>query len=218
VSLNLYNEPLADKSIYGYIEQLRRGLPNAYMFFNSNGDYLNNDVLDELDKLGLNSITVTLHPSKNRHYEEDDRMRHMIKTYKRLGRSLDILDYKRNDFILSKFTHGDLEVKVRTKNWGKYGESRAGAITDLVEKKKRNWPCARPFREFTLFHDGYSYPCCNIFSGLDEEKKYSVGKLSEYTSIFDLYASSAMVEYRKDLFGMGVKNPPCDVCTEPFRC
>jgi hypothetical protein len=216
ISLNLYNEPLSDDSIYNTIKELRDALPLATIFFNSNGDYLTNKVLSKLSLLGVNSIHITLHNLPKEIYSDTMSLKKIHKFYTKLDRNYTIDAKKENQYIRTSFKVNNLFVSVETTNYDDFGESRAGSIENLVDTtKKRDWPCARPYREFTLFSDGHAYPCCQIYAPLDEYKN-SMGSLEECDSIFDLYSSKEMVELRHHLFDYGIKISPCANCSEAF--
>jgi len=42
--------------------------------FNSNGDYVDSDSLNQLTEIGLNALFVTLHPPINKPYQLNDRL------------------------------------------------------------------------------------------------------------------------------------------------
>jgi hypothetical protein len=215
ISLNLYNEPLSDKSIFDTIYKLRQSLPDATIFFNSNGDYLTKEILEKLSNLGLNSIHITLHTLPKEEYSDEKSLIKIKKFYDKLGFDYTIDTQKKDQYIRTSFHFNELFVSIETTNYAEYGESRAGSLDNLVETKKRDWPCARPYREFTLFSNGHAYPCCQIYAPLDNDKN-SVGSLENYNSIFELYCSKGLASLRKHLHGYGTKKSPCDVCTEPF--
>lgn len=48
LSIPLYNEQLADDELLKYVKSLHMELTYCYIWFNSNGDYLTRDLLDEL--------------------------------------------------------------------------------------------------------------------------------------------------------------------------
>ncbi|RKZ66637.1 MAG: hypothetical protein DRQ99_09100 [Candidatus Parabeggiatoa sp. nov. 3] len=75
IVFNLYNEPLADKNIYFKIKQVRKSLPYSFLMFNSNGDYVESDILNQLSQIGLNALFVTLHPPVNKPYQLEDRLK-----------------------------------------------------------------------------------------------------------------------------------------------
>jgi len=215
ICLNLYNEPLSDKSIYDTIYRLREALPVANLFFNSNGDYVTMSVLDKLVEAGLNSINITLHTLPNEPYNNGNSLKKIDKFYNKLNLKYTIDSQKENQYIKTSFKYKNLSIYVSTTNYNEYGESRAGSIDNLVEEVKRSWPCARPYREFTIFSNGEAYPCCQIYAPLDSGKN-SMGSIKNYDSIFELYTSYKLSKLRKHLYGYGIKKSPCDTCTEPF--
>lgn len=217
INLNAYNEPLADDSIYEFIYRLKDVAPMSNIVCNSNGDYVTLDVLKKLQEAGLSALHITLHTPKDVElYDDMERMDCLEKFYKRLGISMQIEEHLKNRFIKTQFQVSNLTVRVWTQNFNVLGVSRGGTVKHLVKTEKRTWPCARPFREIVINHDGHCYPCCNIFSPLDEGRKFSVGTVANSGSIFNLYVSSKLVGFRHGLFGYGEKHSPCDTCIEPF--
>ncbi len=214
ISLNLYNEPLSDNSIFDTIKYIRKYLPRAIIFFNSNGDYVTKDILEKLVVCGLNSINITLHVSPTSSYNDRDSEIALEKFYSKLNMDFKIDSRKDNEYIRTSFSLKNLKVSVVTSNYGEYGESRAGSISNLINNRVRNWPCARPYREFTIFSNGHAYPCCQIYAPLDNLKN-SLGDLKN-NNIFEIFSSKIMVDLRKHLFDYSNKKNPCSKCTEPF--
>jgi MoaA/NifB/PqqE/SkfB family radical SAM enzyme len=234
VILNLYNEPLADYDfLCKRISEIRDNIPNAKISFNSNGDYITNDKLSQLSELGVSSIFITLHPSANVKYEDEDRLSHFKNFFKRLNREYSIEDFITNRHFSSHFLVNSLIVEVMANNHELYGNSRGNALDldsyhtqeeiwsfegkelNLVKlDEDRQWPCTRPFREFTVYHTGEVYPCCNIFADLDVDKKNAVGNVGDGFSIFELYASAKLANYRLDLIDHSEKKIPCNTCFE----
>jgi hypothetical protein len=232
IILNLYNEPLADYDfLYKRISQTREKIPNAKISFNSNGDYVTNDKLSQLSELGVSTIIVTLHPGANVKYEDENRLSHFRDFFKRLNREYSIEQFKANQHISSRFWVNSLMVEVLANNHEVYGNSRGGLLDmgsnstqgevwnskgkelDMVTHgQTREWPCTRPFREFTVYHTGEVYPCCNIFADLDTDKKHAIGTVGDGMSIFELYSSGKLASYRLDLIDHSEKKMPCDTC------
>ena len=215
LSFNLYNEPLASKkNLYSKLEYARTYLPNARLIFNSNGDYLDIEALDNLAKIGVTSINITLQTKGE--YIHLDKQKELKAFYSKLKKNLEITSDVSDKHIKSHFYHNRLRVDVSCINYDEFGHSRSGAIEYLKVKEKRNYPCARPFRELTIFHDGFVYPCCNIMSDLDPDKKMAIGHISQCESIYSLFASKMLQSFRRDLFSFGIKKSPCDDCSERF--
>jgi len=216
ICFNLYNEPLADENIYLRIEQVRKSLPNSFLMFNSNGDYVDSNSLNTLSELGLNALFVTLHPPIDKFYRLDDRMKDFQKFFKKIG--LDISKYEisaplENGHIESNIDWNGMRLRIMANNWLKYGNSRAGAINFLNASTARIFPCVRPLREFTISYNGNVFPCCQFFPDSIENQKYIINNVS-FKSIFEIYASHVLAKWRKNLFTFGEKSIPCDNCKD----
>lgn len=215
ISLNLYNEPLADEFIFHVIGEFRKHLPRAILSFNSNGDYVSVGTLKKLSSFGLNSIHITLHTLPHETYSDSSSLLKIKKFYKKLNVKPKIDSEKENEYIRTSFNYENLEISVETTNYDEFGDSRAGLIETLIDTQQRDWPCARPYREFFIFSNGYIYPCCQVYPPLDNGEK-AIGSLKQSSSIFDIYTSRKLVALRKHLFGYGIKKAPCAQCSEPF--
>ena len=216
ISLNLYNEPLSDNSIFQSVLYIRNRLPRAIVSFNSNGDYITEEILEKLALIGLDNIHITLHTTPNEIYSDTLAEKKLEDFYKKINQVFKIESQKVNEYIRTSFKYKNLHVSIATSNYAKFGESRAGILSDLIEKDiLRNWPCGRPYREFTIFSNGHVYPCCNIYAPLDNYVN-SIDEITHNNDIFQIYTSRKMVDLRKMLFDYSEKLVPCDKCTEPF--
>lgn len=215
ISLNLYNEPLLDKKLADKIFTIRKYLPTAHIGFNSNGDFLRLPLLKELSKSGLNHICVTLHPLPNVNQDNTIIQRRLHKLLERLEYSgfdeeLDISFIESNS-SLSCYVEG-VRILIQWPDWRKEGTNRGGTLqSNTVQVSKRTSPCARPFREFTIFYDGNVQPCCESF----HDNKFNlenVGNISNQ-NIFDLYTSKKLNQMRRSLYDFSEKAGICSECT-----
>lgn len=208
IVFNLYNEPLADKNIYSKIKQVRKNLPNSFLMFNSNGDYVDTDVLNNLSEIGLNALFITLHPPINKSYKLDDRLQDFQKFFKKINISkVKISEPLENGHIESNIDWNGMRLRIMANDWSKYGNSRAGTVNSLNASETRTSPCVRPLREFTISYNGDVFPCCQFFPDIEENQKYIIDNVSS-TSIFTIYASNILAKWRKILFTFGNKQPP----------
>lgn len=218
VSLNLYNEPLLNPQLAEQLGRIRASLPKAYLSFNSNGDALNVRRLRELVAAGLNALCVTLHP---RPYErlspEDilDRLTRLLgKLDHRLEDDVDLADVIATRTRLSFRCQG-ADISVQWPDWNTLGGSRGGEVVALdFGKPVRTQPCVRPFREFTIYHDGTVTPCCEVF--YDGTKRQNVvGRIGTEPGahdIFSLYASGRLNAFRRSVFDYSDKFGVCKHC------
>ncbi len=210
ISLNLYNEPLANKTFFvKKMALIKKFLPKTILQTSSNGDYVRNkDFLHELGKNGLNKLKITLHPPKNKTWEHK-----MMKNY--LERYLKRLDlYSDSNFpddLHCYIKIGKLFLTIQCPDWANNGNNRGETVSVKKKVFNRTKPCVKPFREFTIFEDGSVTQCCEAFYD-KTYKENSIGKINKKNSIFDLYSSKVLSRIRLELFGWSVKSGICSSC------
>ena len=59
-------------------------------------------------------------------------------------------------------------------------------------------PCFHPNMQVSIDYDGIYTLCCNIRSDVKEHKDYLIGNV-ENNSIFELFTSDKIIEFRKSL-------------------
>lgn len=164
ITLSLYNEPFADQAFFlEAVKLVREKLPKAIIWTNSNGDYLTPSLLQKVALAGLNNLRVTIHPPKGRPFEPPRENRALELFLKKIG----MLDTDNSSVASSREVCGrigDFYLVVQIIDWQQEGNSRGGAANKvgnvLVE---RSYPCVKPFREFTVFHDLSVTQCCDAF-------------------------------------------------------
>ena len=94
----------------------------------------------------------------------------------------------------------------------KTGTYRGGSLTtgDIIDRKS---PCTIPIRAVYVDYDGSMVPCCDIRSDFEKHKNFIVYKLTPENSIFEGYANSRLVEWRRELTRFGDKKFPCNGCS-----
>ena len=210
-SLNLYNEPLADKNFGLYIKYIRKNLPLSVIQTNSNGDFINIDALSKLEKYGLNKIKITLHMPRNKKYCQDYLRQSLTKFAKRIGFRL---TKKHINKIGLVFKINKLFVIVQSPDWIKEGNNRGGSIDTIKVYKNRISPCVKPFREFTIYHNGKVTPCCDIFNNNNyNEHVIDSIDMNDVNSIFKIYSNNNLSQWRKHVFDWSSKEGPCATCS-----
>ena len=95
----------------------------------------------------------------------------------------------------------------------KFGNDRGGVI-DVEHKVMRMAPCPHPVSFFYVMYNGDIMPCCHINPDIPSMKSYIIGNIGNFSSIFDAYANSSLVEWRCALTSTGPKGLPCTWCTD----
>lgn len=208
IALNLYNEPLLDEKLIEHIEMIREKLPECYVQFNSNGDYLTKELLDKLKKAGLNQMLVTLHVSPNQEYEDYDRLGALKNFLKKLGMEKDYgaVKIEKGRNISLDIIENGFRFLIVCNNWTKYGNDRGGTVGEL-SKNGRQTPCVNPFREVNISYDGFFKPCCNVYFG----ENTSFGDINRQ-GVVECYFCGNMIEFRRNMFCFGEKKGWCYSC------
>ena len=212
ISLNLYNEPLADPNFKTYVKKISTELPKSIIFSNSNGDYIKKlDTLKELESCGLKKLKITLHVPKNIKWNKNYLEKSLEKFSKRINFKLQSKHLKN---LKIYFKIGKLLCLVQCPDWFNEGNYRGGSINYNKTLKTRVQPCVKPFREFTIYYDGSITQCCDVYYGKNFED-YKLDKIDEKNtySIFEIYNSIKLSKIRRSLFAWSEKDSVCSNCS-----
>ncbi len=209
ICLNYYNEPLLDPHIIERVKEIKIAT-NGFIHFNSNGDYLNIDILESLIDAGLNKINITLHTLPNEFYSDEQSLEKIKKFYNKLNLAMPQYTINSQSSITTEIKINSFILCVNTVNWSKIGNDRGGTIKQLSISNRTN-PCVRVFREIFFDFLGYSYLCCNIFP----DKNNALGSITNQT-IEEIYAKNYL--WRKILFSYSDKPKPCSTCNDDSMC
>ena len=212
INFTLFNEPLADRIVLERLAAVRAALPRAFIYLNTNGDYLDADYLDELERAGVNQITVTLHAAPGATYDDEGMERRFAIFRRRTGLVLTLREQQPGLARREDGHHGELEVIVWARNFSIVGVDRAGLV-EMPERRVRQAPCDRPFGELAISYDGTVLPCCQFFADSDEHLEHKVGSLAD-SSLAELFASATMATWRRGLLTYGPKGGPCATCAD----
>lgn len=216
ITLNLYNEPFADRSFFiEMVALIRQRLPNVVIWANSNGDYLTPEVLECAAAAGLNKLKVTIHPPRGKGFNAEREHRSLKMFLAKLGISsrANLCHGEEKEFCARM---GNLYLVIQSVDWQMEGNFRGGAASNVGNTIAfRNYPCSKPFREFTIFHDLAVTQCCDAFYDPIQWTKNQLFYVSDFESIFDAYCSPVLAEIRRSLFGHDVKRGICQNCSVP---
>jgi len=188
VSLNLYNEALADPTIFEKIKEVKKRLPQSFVKFNSNGDFLDRETLVRLSDCGLDAIFVSLHPPMNKPYADSDRLKAHQKFYEKIGYHGTIHNCEPGKSIRTDLSFKGMRVLVMSDNWYDTGTSRGGLVENVVKYyQNRREPCWRPFREFIISCEGFVLPCCQIFPDEPTNHKFFLGQCSRAQNLGHIF-------------------------------
>ena len=128
ISLNLYNEPLSDTNLIAKIKRIKQVLPKAFLRFNSNCDFLTPQMLNALEKAGLNYLNITLHTTKANSYSDDESIKKLDRFYAKFDLPKPEYQITPNTAINSSLKFGHLTLVLNTSNYDIYGTDSVGGI------------------------------------------------------------------------------------------
>ena len=214
LNLSGFNEPLADRGILERIALARRLLPGAYLQLNSNGDYLTRSYLEDLRAAGLSDIKISIHRQPKEPYSTEvaaERVRKMaerlrIETYRFASDAA-------GTRCSATFPFEGMSVLMFQSDYEHYGLDRAGLLEGIgLPFKDRTSACIMPIVMFTIHYNGNVMPCCHFVGDNKKHEPYVCGNVRE-RSIFDIYCGEALLGWRRSLFSLERKQPPCDTCS-----
>lgn len=214
--LNSYNEPLADRFILERLCQARAAMPNARLCVYTNGDYLNARYLDELAEAGLNLLSVSIHLSPGESFQALTVLNKFSELSIRIAQPLKFKEIVANRHVLAEVTHPKLAIELRGINYFESGTNRGNLVEGIKMPPPRTSPCYFPFTHFYVGYSGNIVPCCHIRSDAPAHQHYLIGNICEFGSVYQAYASTKAVAWRRHLISSDEKQEPCRSCSVPF--
>ncbi|MBO4473673.1 MAG: SPASM domain-containing protein [Clostridiales bacterium] len=138
LALYANNEPLLDDRIYDFAVMARSYVPDAFIYFFTNGTLLDLEKCRLLAK-SLDRIVID-------NYDDDLTLHDNI---------IPIAEACKSDQDLDK----KVEIHLRKQN--EVLSSRGGQAPNVTKKVRRTFPCVAPFNEFTIHPDGRVSICCD---------------------------------------------------------
>ena len=208
-----YSEPLSCKTITDYVSTARKALPKAHIDIVSNGDYLNSKLLESLATAGLSTLRISIYP-KGYDWNVAAAREQLDKLLQRIDGKAELL-VDSPDRLYWRIPHPVVEIFAEAADLGSLGFDRGQTLDDLVDEKYvRKSPCAMVFNNFTVDFNGAVMPCCNLRSDSPKHTGYVVDVISGNRSIFEVYASKTMSDWRASLARADPKKDPCRTCKQ----
>ena len=208
ILLHLYNEPLADGHIFPYIERVRDRLRGARPGLNTNGDYLDRDMLDRLAAAGLQQLNVSIYGRNPGHFNAE----HIQDRIDTLVSKLGLQPLKASGPLNVLARHGAVSVRLFGQDFSAQGYDRGGLVSVGLQRPRIS-PCASPFKEILIGHDGSVVPCCNIHPGSPEHSAHIVGRVTPDRGILEIFAAEPLAAWRRALLLHAPHQGPCARCT-----
>lgn len=212
ITLNFYNEPMADPVTLEACRELRSALPGASIRMNTNGDYLHKESLEEIRDAGLNHLMISLHVSAVVDWDDEKVKFRAEQIYDRTGRRPDHIDFRPGEFYRALIPFEGMKVEVVQGNYNQFGYNIGGLMRHIPAPTERLSPCDEPFKSMTVTYNGNLTACCRIRGDAEDHKPYVTGNLADYGSIYEAWANDALAGWRRHLLGFNPKAAPCNSC------
>ncbi|MGH3796859.1 MAG: radical SAM/SPASM domain-containing protein [Pseudonocardiaceae bacterium] len=207
-----YSEPLADPITVERVAQARSALPTAHLFVNTNGDYLDRALLEQLFCAGLDELKVMRYLPAGRPFTTDEGARSCEALLTALGLPGRLVTYEPEVIV---YYEADLPwpgaLSVRAESYTLRGCDRGGTLAHLAGER-RLLPCHAPTYELNIDFDGSVVPCCNMRSDAPLHQPYVLGNVTD-TSLADIYFGARARSIRGVVARPSPNLPPCLTCT-----
>ena len=210
ISFSRYNEPLADKIIYKRLLEARTRIPNALLSLNTNGDFLDKDVIKKLYDSGLRNLNIQIYMPINSLHEIIES--NIIKVLQNL--SLDEISRTSNkEKIAVNSNYANMNINIYYRNFCVNGVNRGGIVSKLNKVSNRIAPCLVPTKGIYIDYNGIIMPCCNLRSDWKEHKKFILGNLNDNNqNLFTIFYNKKAKAFRELMASGNLKSYPCNTC------
>lgn len=198
ITFSYFNEPLLDDELERRIVLIKDKLPKCYVHFASNGDFMDLERLDKLERAGIDRIILSTYIADKK--EAEWNYSEAVKAISKKSESLTIpvkLSTGENDVIASGtgYYHS-LNVIFVCQNFNKMGYHRAGLLDTINTVYARNKVCESPYHTLTVSYTGEVVFCGQCHINSEKHKNYIVGDVNK-DNIFDIFDSEKFMSIRK---------------------
>ncbi len=224
-------EPFMDKELLVKIKYVREKLPLVHIHLFSNGSFLNEDRINTLIDVGLNSLTISIDGADSASYESTrtnlsfDRVfgnaKLVQKMKKQRGTSLPLLrlamitlsttENKRIEYMKIMKKVGDVVEIHNAHNWGGFIPSDLFNRKSYGGSKEKRYVCHYLYGRVAIASDGKISMC-----SYDYDKTHVIGDVN-VESLERIWQGEKLAEYRQHhLDGSPESIERCKNCTSKF--
>jgi radical SAM protein with 4Fe4S-binding SPASM domain len=214
IAIGRYSEPLSMRLTIDRLKTLREQLPFAHLLINTNGDYLNVDLINELNNAGLDELKIMVYLPHNVAFNISNAMEFCTGKLKLMGFDVFSNSVKIDSLVYFKvFREGEMRVSLRCEDYSdpERGCDRGGSLMQL-SSSKRTTSCISPYYEINIDYNGSVLPCCNMTSDYEPHVDYILGNIAHNT-LFDIYFNERATWFRSTLGSPERLQSPCQNCS-----
>jgi len=216
IAIGRYSEPLSMLLTFERLMVIKKRLSEAKIIINTNGDYLNIDMIRELDNYGVNELKIMVYlPEKVMFNKFNAEWFSLSKLYE-IGLPFNLTNESDSILYFNIRHTGQMKISLRCENYSNpnHGCDRGGSLPRL-SSSKRLQPCFAPYFEINIDYNGNVLPCCNIVSDYLPHKDFILGNISNNT-LYEIYFNELSCWFRETLKDPVTFQSPCINCSYKF--
>lgn len=208
IAFGRYHEPLLFyKLTLERIKIVHKELPFAKIMLNTNGDFINRDLLLKLSKSGVVDLKIMCYQGKN----FSDGVAEVLcnKMVENLGLEVEKKYYTPN--VITKYEIvpiGNMRIVIKSENYNNIDRGcNRGGLLEGFNDYVRDIRCDVPIKNIDIDYNGCILPCNNLLSDAVSHKPYVLGNIRDMT-IYDAYINGLKSEFVKKIYSNDFS---CDV-------
>jgi hypothetical protein len=210
------NEFFMHEQNFEYAKMIKAMLPKSYLQVYSNGDYLDDALLERAESAGVDLLMVSFHQQAGKPYSDEDVLDRADKFMRRTNLPLTITDHQKGVRLHMQAHMKTMHIAAGLVNWQDDGHNWGGSLECGRELAAPDVPCESPVNVLCLAQNGDFTLCCNVPRERTQENVANgavLGNLKDFPSMFHAYASDAMLYWRQHSFSTQRMPKLCQDCS-----
>lgn len=190
LSLTNYNEPLNNPRLFSELKLIKSLLPATDIRLYSNGDILDQQILDRLVGARISLLRLTVYPSNNLKDTNPSNDRLHLYIRKKNFSCLDWLFSDARQGRMASTSIGKTTIEIVSPQIANYSY-RGGTARSVVTGHTRTSPCYLTTHSASIDYTGKLKMCCCVFPEADAHSSYVLGNLN-HNNFVDIWLSERL--------------------------
>lgn len=208
IAFGRYHEPLFFSEItLNRIRKIHEELPMAKIMLNTNGDFIDRELIHELSKSGVLDLKIMCYQGK----EFSDNMAELLCENMMQKLELGLINKSFTSGVITKYELtpvGNMRIAIKSENYSNTDRGcNRGGLLEGFDHYVRTEGCDVPVKNIDIDYNGSIMPCNNLLSDAQNHKPYILGNLKNMT-IFDAYVKGLESTFVKRIYNNDFS---CDV-------
>jgi radical SAM protein with 4Fe4S-binding SPASM domain len=207
-----YSEPVSEKLLAHRVEEVKAAAPKCRVVINTNGDYLNVEIVKQLAGAGVDRLWIDTYVDDMVEYTHEvanDANEKLLGRIKLVGK----LTLHEPEYVY-EINHTTMEITNHIRNlttMKAFDLSDRGGLITMARRTTRQSPCYAVYKHLVIDWDGSVLPCCQLRSDSPSHKSTVLGQIGpEGLDLVTAY--TRLSSWRKHLAAYGPKKGVCASC------